>query len=162
MRLNTCPLPKPKPHRDSQSSSFPFGDIAETTSGYITHTHTHTHTPQELLRARTHTHTHAPRASESRYGRVWSRGACLVLTGLPSDPVAKHRRGPGSLCNTKGKKQAAHRWNKWDNSRKWLFAGDKSDYICQISAGKGKKSVRREMERGCWTTMENQTQHTKS
>ena len=53
MRLNTCRLPKPKSHRDSQSSSFPFGDIAETTCGYITHTHTHTHihAPQELLRA---------------------------------------------------------------------------------------------------------------
>ena len=151
MRLNTCRLPKPKSHRDSQSSSFPFGDIAETTCGYITHTHTHTHT---------HTYTHP----KSFWEQVWKgleqgRLSCANWSAVRSS--GKAQRGPGSLCNTKGKKQAAHRWNKWDNSRKWLFAGDKSNYICQISAGKGKKRVRREMERGCRTTMEDQTQHTK-
>ena len=88
MRLNTCPLPKPTPHRDSQGPSFPFGDTAEVISGYL---------------GACTTHTRVPRASEGQVSRSLEQGRLFRADWSALRSEAKHRRGPGSLCNKEGK-----------------------------------------------------------
>lgn len=86
MRLNTCPLRKPTPHRDSQGPSFPFGDTAEVISGYL---------------GACTTHTHAPRASEGQVSRSLEQGRLFRADWSALRSEAKHRRG--SLGNKEGK-----------------------------------------------------------